>query len=175
MNKTTNKKSPAVLAIILLIILGGILYLKLSYEPPNPSELAETKKTLQELLLTPNQMCTFEINDQNSGTLYAAESNFRVDFTENDSATHLISDLTNVFLWFDGKDIGIRVAWPIELDNSELDIVATKILDLGITVESECSPWVVDSSKFELPDVDFKDFGTKTPGSIKDTQSIKNE
>lgn len=163
MNKT-------MLAIIILILLAlaGMFYLRLSYKPPTNSELAETKETLQDLLLTPNQMCDFQINDQNTGTLYSAESNFRIDFTDNDLDTHLISDYSNVFLWFEGKDIGIRVAWPIDLVNSELDAVASKILDLGVTVDSQCSPWVVESSKFVLPDVDFEDFGEKVPGSIRE-------
>lgn len=165
-----NKTLLAVIIVTLLVGLGIIFYLKLSYTPPAPSELAENKKSLQELLLTPNQMCTFQVNDQNTGTLYAADSNFRVDFTDSKMGTHIISDLTNVFLWFDGKEIGIRVPWPIELDNSELDVIAAKILDLGITVESQCKPWIVDSSKFELPGVDFKDFGKKIPGSIKENE-----
>jgi hypothetical protein len=165
-----NKTLLTVLVLTLIIGLGGMFYLKLTYEPPTSSELAATEQTLQDLLLTPNQSCDFQVNDKTTGILYAAESNFRVDFTDNDENTHMISDLTNVFVWFDGKEIGIRVPWPIDLVNSDLDAIATRILDLGISVESQCEPWVVDSSKFVLPDIDFKDFGPKQPGSIQENE-----
>lgn len=163
-----------IIFLILLVSLGVVFYLKLSHKTPTTAELVANKKSLHDLLLTPNTMCTFQINDENTGTLYAAESNFRVDFAidkEETAKTHLISDLTNVFLWFDGKNIGVRVSWPIVLDNSDLDFIAAKILDLGIEVKSQCSPWKVDSSKFELPDIDFKDFGIKKPGNITENES----
>lgn len=158
----------------LLVGLISIFYLKFIYKTSTTAEAEANKKSLQDLLLTPNQSCTFQISDENTGTLFASESNFRVDFTNDDKGkitkSHMISDLTNVFLWFDDKKIGIRVAWPIVLDDSELDLIAEKILDIGISVESQCRPWRVDSSKFELPHIDFKNFGKKIPGSIYENE-----
>lgn len=170
-----NKTFLVVLFVILFVGLGGLFYLKLSQKPPTTAELVANKKSLNDLVLVKNETCTFKVSDQNTGTVYGSESNFRVDFVNNDKGeitkSHMISDLTNVFLWFDDKDIGVRVAWPIVLDNSDLDVIATKFLDLGIEVESQCSPWEVDSSKFVLPDVDFKTFGTKIPGNIKEDEN----
>lgn len=160
------------MAVILLVVLASIIYLRLSRKTPTSSEITANQESLKDLLMTPNQMCTFRINDADAGTLYAAKSNFRIDFTKGEngkttSRAHMISDLVNVFVWFDDNKIGIRVPWPIVLENSTLDAVAANILDLGIKVESECKPWRVESSKFELPDRDFKDFGKKIPGSIQ--------
>ncbi len=102
-----NKKLLVLFIVILLIGLGGIVYQKLSYEAPTASEVADNQQSLHDLLLTPNTTCTFQVNNIKTGTLYAAESNFRIDFAESGLNTHIISDFSNVFLWFAEKDTGI--------------------------------------------------------------------
>lgn len=156
-----------VLIVVALLIVGGIGvggYMMLSNGSGQTSETTQEaggKKSLRELMgMKSNQMCTFKDEMQNIGTVYTGGGKFRADFSSSSNGvtmnTHMISDASNVYFWFDDNYKGFK------MNITDIDTTGeegkTNTVNVDKTVDYSCKPWSVDSSKFTLPDISFEDF-----------------
>ncbi len=179
-----NKNLLIGIVIAVIIIAGGGLYLtRSSNQTPtsttsgtpelpdiNVTEPSDTKSFLGLMQGIRNQMCTFKDEAQNAGAMYSGNGKVRADFTGNAGGTvtntHMISDGTNVYLWFDGATDGIKMTLEdIEKDTANATNTA-KSIDVNKQVDYNCSPWSVDNSKFSLPNITFNDLGAMIENSI---------
>ncbi len=158
-----------VLAVVALLILGGVGvggYFMLSKNDTNVETMIDVKevggkKSLRELMrMTTNQTCTFKDEMQNIGTVYTGGGKFRADFSSTSNGvtmnTHMISDASTVYFWFDGNDKGFKMNIA-EIDKTS-GSDSTNSVDVDKTIDYTCKPWGVDQSKFALPDISFDDF-----------------
>lgn len=158
-----------VIAVIALLIVGGVglsAYLMLSKDDTAVDTMLEVKdqggkKSLRELMgMTTNQTCTFKDEMQNIGTVYTGGGKFRADFSSTSNGvtmnTHMISDASTVYFWFDGNEKGFKMNLS-EIEKTG-DTGTSSSVDVDKTIDYTCKPWSVDQSKFALPDVSFDDF-----------------
>lgn len=104
-----------------------------------------------------NTVCTFS-SDQNGmnvdGLVHVSGTNmngtFSVQSGEESMSSHMISDGTWVYLWTDGSPQGIK------MNVSEMEGATTTqpsgFENLNQEYDFSCSPWVVDSMAFQLPE-----------------------
>lgn len=167
-------------AVAAVAIIGGGAYLVLSNRPSSsgPStaqQQTETQantqtsnpKSLRDLMaLANNQTCTFtDVDSQNQGTVYVGGGKVRGDFSGDTGAnvqnTHMIYDGADVYVWFDGAKEGFKG----NLDSltqasgqTGTTSSGSKSLDPDKQVDYQCSPWTVDNSRFQLPNLEFTDY-----------------
>lgn len=179
------------LIVAIIAIIGVIGFILLSRSPQNVSTTTpttstlldernetNTPSTLRELMsVTANQSCSYSDEFGASGTFYVANGKMRGDFgVETNSEIqnmHTIYDGSNIYMWYDTEPVqGYKITMTdIEkfTDTGE-DLPAQaggqKSVDLDQKVNLNCSNWVVDNSKFSLPNVEFQDFGALLPSSI---------
>ena len=112
-----------------------------------------------------NQECSFTDDESaSSGTVYAGDGKVRGDFNSTVDGTttvsHVYSDGTDMYVWFDGGEGGFRGNLDdIQQASAQFEGSDTKTLDPDKQVDFSCQSWTVDSSRFELPDIEFTDYG----------------
>jgi len=168
------------LAAVIIVALAAVGYALMNRpetsSPPSPSgamidELTQenTPASLRELMqVTANQMCTFSDEDDSSGTIYVGGGKMRGDFTsvsEIETGTHMVSDSANIYMWFDEAPDGFKVSLADIEKFTDFGEDGQKSVDLDQSMDFECSPWAVDNSVFDLPNIEFNDFGAMVQGA----------
>ncbi len=168
-----NKLVIAVLVIAVLLI-GGGAYLTLSKSQTSAPQSAvkETPKenpgtalgTLKNILTGgKTQSCTIEYpNNMGSGTFYVSDKKFAGEFTIKEQGGkeitgHSVSDGTYVYVWSTAAPTGIKMKLDAVI-NAPTGSAQTGSVDFSQEVSYKCSPWITDSSKFQLPsNIQFTD------------------
>jgi hypothetical protein len=159
-------------AIILLLIVatGGIFFLKSSKSPAQtqstntqaakPTSSNPITGTIKDLM-GKTEVCAISYpNSETKGTIYVSGNKFRGDFTIKrdgivDSAGNAISDGTYLYAWNSATSMGIKMkvkVVPTAPDGKPQGV------DINQKINLNCSPWIVDNSKFAIPsDIKFTD------------------
>jgi hypothetical protein len=161
----------AAVVILLLVAVGGVLLLKYSKAPAQPTSTTNTKAietqssnsitgTIKDLM-GKTEVCAISYpNSEIKGTIYVSGNKFRGDFTiKRDgtviSAGNAISDGTYLYAWNSATSMGIKMkvnAIPTAPDGKPQGV------DINQKINLNCSPWIVDNSKFTIPsDIKFTD------------------
>jgi hypothetical protein len=179
-----NKTTIIGIVIAVIVVLGGVgLYFMNKSSTSDTSTQESTtnvttdtsssnRASLRSLMgLAKNQQCTFTDNESGSeGTVYVTNDKMRGDFTaisEGETiGSHVIIIGEDMYLWMDGSGDGYKSSISDtenadeEAGQQERDTESSG-LDINNEVTYKCQPWVVDASKFELPqDINFRDLGT---------------
>lgn len=165
-----NKKILIVVAVLLLIGVGYLLYMKVKSPAGQLSTLTGTSQgqkpgSLKDLLtLGTAQTCTFN-NQGSAGKVYVSGGKVRGDFdTTTESTTtksHMIIDGNTSYIWMDGQTTGFKMSFnPDQTPSATASTqTSTGSFDPRADMNYECSAWVVDSSMFALPSgVTFQEF-----------------
>ncbi|MEN9561153.1 MAG: hypothetical protein RIQ56_426 [Candidatus Parcubacteria bacterium] len=101
-------------------------------------------------------------NDKTEGVVYVSGGKVRGDFTSNVPGmglmeSHMLVDSDYMYMWSSAMPNGMKMKAddPKATDSPETSGAASLY---GQNYDYDCSPWSVDSSKFQLPkDVNFSD------------------
>jgi hypothetical protein len=176
-----KSKGLIIVAVIILVLIGGALYLNLGKSTTTPQDAKMTeektqnagemiKGSLKSLFGTgKNVTCTVNnIENDGTGTVYVSGNKLRGDFTNSaDGKTiesHFIQDEQFSYLWSSEMDQGIKMKAELGTeksttsDSKNAKAPSTETVDLNKEVDYKCSNWIVDNSKFIPPsDVKFSD------------------
>lgn len=182
-----NKNTLIVVAVALVLLLGGGAYLMLNRNAPSGESSLNTSdsvtvgtetsgpKSLKDLILGGvAQKCTY--TDTTSGTegvSYIANGKVRADYTTSEGTTttngHMIADGTTSYVWMDGQDTGFKMSFDLN-EEAATDVPEVpegqdnQALDVNEAMDYKCSPWLVDGSMFSPPsNVTFTDFSSMLP------------
>jgi hypothetical protein len=192
------------LIITLLLVLGGTLtaygLLKKGGEKSDTPENSNSKDqeemlntSLKDLLtLGKNYKCTFEDTQDGtttSGEIYIAGKKFRSNLVVKQDGKvmemHSLSDNTWMYTWGDMMETGMKMNIE-EMEKLGEDVSGENVPGKTVTAKDtagyteqndfRCKPWVVDNSKFKLPnDVEFVDL-TETLNNLQEgTQEMMQE
>ncbi|MBI2025783.1 MAG: hypothetical protein HYT06_00200 [Candidatus Levybacteria bacterium] len=165
-----QKQLVIAVAVIILIALGlgGYFFLNKDIFPANQTSNTTTGQnkgnsamnTLVNLLASnANVSCSFNMpTDENGysgkGTVYLSSGNMRGDFvTTMDNKTYNMSMIrrgNDNYVWGDQMEGGIKMTLTPE-DLKEEQNEASKYVDFNKEFDYRCTPWGVDSSKFNPP------------------------
>jgi major membrane immunogen (membrane-anchored lipoprotein) len=168
----------AVVAIILLLIVavGGVFFLKSSKAPATsqtkstntqtakPTAGNATSDSILSLISggkTVNCSITYPDN-KGTGNIYVSDKKFAGDFTTKDTsgketAGHMISDGTFMYIWSAAMPTGIKVNLE-NTKNMAQNSAVSRSFDVNQKVGLNCSPWLTDNSKFTVPtNIKFQD------------------
>lgn len=193
-----SKQVGIAIGIILLLLLGGFGYMKLSGKTAvqTPSQDGTTNTTnngsamgsLKDLLTAgKNVSCTVSYTGNQagtSGTTYVSGKKVRADFTVKTSdgketVSHMIQDGTYAYIWTANSTVGTKMKVEA-VENTDKTAAApsqpqSQAVDLNQKVNMKCSDWRVDESVFVPPTtVKFTDLSEamknlpKTPTSTCD-------
>jgi len=183
----------AVVVLILILGIGGVLFMKYSKPPTasntsstGPSQEQEANSTSGTILSLlsggKNVNCTISYPDnKGAGTIYVSDKKYAGDFTIKDVngkeiTSHMVSDGTYAYIWSTGMTNGIKMKYDAAKNTVE-DAQENQTIDLNQNVNLKCSPWLPDNSKFTPPtNIKFQDIsalleqtqtttGTQTQGS----------
>lgn len=177
-----NKAIIAVGVVLLLVLLGGAGYMFMNQQksPSSPSQAmmqqqsedsrSMQKKSLKDIMaIGQSQQCTYtdEVGE-NSGTMYIGSGNVRGDFQSSingkATASHMIVDSENMYMWMDGQKQGMQFSVKAMEDASanvpEISgSQAQKPLDMNKQLDYSCTSWTVDEAVFKTPTgVEFVDY-----------------
>jgi uncharacterized protein (DUF1499 family) len=116
-----------------------------------------------------------ESQQANTGTIYVSGKKFRqqmsVDIAEEGKMdVNIISDGDSLYMW-NSNQPGQGVKMKLDFDQTgetDTDTNVQSSVDLEKKFDYQCSPWVVDNSKFTLPEgIQFMDL-SETMNQIKD-------
>ncbi len=156
----TNALLGTIAAVV--IIGGGAWYL--SQTPPATKEAVQQETTTNTGTTTfadfvaqgGSRSCTVTVNNPTApatGVVYVSGSEIRADFvakpvTANgmEISAHMIQTGGYVYSWTDMIPQGVKVA----MTNSS-GAAASQGFDMNAQVAYDCTPWIVDASKFVVP------------------------
>lgn len=177
-----NKGLIIAIVVIALVVLGGFGYFmfskssktvapteKTTVTEPKASSTTSVTGTLKSLLTGgKTQTCTISYPDnKGTGTIYVADKKFGGTFTIKDSdgkdmTGYMVSDGTYFYSWSSAATMGIKI--KLDVAESATDNAQTGTNDLNQKVNLNCSPWIVDNSKFAVPtNIKFSDMSNLIP------------
>jgi len=184
-----NKALVIVAAVVILALLGGAAYLTLSKSSTVPQQATTVQEqpkaspsgvtgTLKSLF-GKNQYCTITYpNNGGSGTVYVSGQKFRGDFTTKiadgkETTSQVVSDGVYTYVWSSESPTGIKMKIDV---TSPTASAQTGNFNLDQQVGLNCSPWVVDASKFTIPtNIQFTDLSSMiAPKATSGTQTQGN-
>jgi hypothetical protein len=133
------------------------------------SKQAEPGGTLKNLLaMGKDQKCDISYSNdrgKTSGTVFVSGKKMRGDFSQVDNNnkkmdSHMILDETYIYSWTSASSQGLKTKVEVAMIDQQ--------------VQSKCTAWTVDSSKFTPPaNVQFKDLSvvTNAPTQIQNPAS----
>lgn len=175
-----NKGLIVAAVVIILLLLGGLGYYLFSKSakttPTEKASVTEPKAssssitgTLKSLLTGgKTQTCTITYPDnKGSGTIFVADKKFGGTFTIKESngkdiTGYMVSDGTYMYTWSTAATMGIKI--KLETAEKAAGNTQTGTGDLNQEVNLNCSPWIVDNSKFAVPtNIQFTDMSSFLP------------
>jgi len=166
-----NKKAWLIVAAAFVVIAAlavGGMYLQASKKVTPTTKPAATtsqpKKTSNSIngslldLLSGGKTLSCKVtypDNKGTGTIVVADKKFAGDFAVKDSTgketvAHMISDGTNVYIWSQGLQMGVKMnlnAAKSATSNAQVK----QTVDINQNVDMQCGTWVVDNSKFVVP------------------------
>lgn len=178
-----------IIAAVIILLIAGAAYIQLSKSPKTPgtttageqkNQTAEAVKGTIEGLLSAGKSvtCTVKNSDaEGSGTVFVSDKKMRGDFTskldDKNVETHVIQDGTYSYIWTSDQPQGIKMKLDA-VDKKALED-QTKDLNLDKEVGLNCSPWIVDGSKFVPPsNIQFADLSEMLNKVQKDVKNVKD-
>lgn len=176
-----NKGLVVAAVLILLVLLAGVGYYmfsksakttpseKTSVTEPKGSSASSITGSLKSLLTGgKTQTCTITYPDnKGSGTIFVADKKFGGTFTVKESngkdiTGYMVSDGTYMYTWSTAATMGIKI--KLETAEKAAGNAETSTTDLNQEVNLNCSPWIVDNSKFAVPtNIQFTDMSNFLP------------
>lgn len=177
-----NKRLIVAVVVVILLILAGFGYFmfskssktitpteKTSVTEPKASSSSSITGSLKSLLTGgKTQTCTITYPDnKGTGTIYVADKKFGGTFTIKESdgkdiTGYMVSDGTYMYSWSSAATMGIKMKLDVA-ENAAGD-TQTGTNDLNQQVNLNCSPWIVDNSKFAVPtNIKFSDMSNLIP------------
>lgn len=160
-----NKKVVAIVAVLLVLLLGGYFFMTRGKPGSLPGSQTSTSPSSLKDLLTKGvaQSCTFS-NEGSNGTVYVAGGKMRGDFdavTEGKTVkSHMIVDGNTSYIWMDGEKTGFKMSFdPATQSEGSAESTTPGSFDAGADMNYKCGAWINDGSLFKLPaDVSFATF-----------------
>jgi len=169
-----SKQVGIAIGIILLLIVGGMGYMKLSAKTApvtaltgnNAADNGSTMGSIKDLLASgKNVSCSVNYTgDQGgtSGTTYVSGKMMRSDFTMKDSTgkttvSHMIEDGTNAYVWMDGVNTGSIMNWAdvtsetTKPTGAAAQTQSQAAANLDQKANMNCQPWTVNPGMFVPP------------------------
>lgn len=189
MKATNTKIIAAVIVLIVLLGLGGYLFLGKNKAPqtqtssptPTRGEKSATQSLLDLLSSGVTQKCTFASTNENAttkGTIYISDTKMRGDIkstsTKDNKTTnfYMIRNGDTTYIWGDSIPGGIKMrlsAQDLQTNNQAVQYFNTKE-----KAQYSCGAWVIDNSVFNPPaSVKFMDVSAimpKTTGTTTQTR-----
>ena len=132
--------------------------------------------------------CTFDYTDPDSntrsvGTLYVSGENFKgeVDVTVDGQTQHtnVLKSSDFAYMWNSGETQGIKMNFtdvalnetdPTPSTEDSGDVTSTENLNLNASYDFNCSAWIPDNKKFEIPsEITFVDFAEQMKMMLENT------
>jgi len=163
----------AAIIVILLVAVGGVFFLKYSKAPAqtqstNTQAAKPTTNPTSDSILSlisggKTVSCSITYPDnKGTGNIYVSDKKFAGDFTTKDTsgketAGHMISDGTFMYIWSAAMPTGIKVNLE-NAKNMAQNSAVSRSFDVNQKVDMKCSPWLADNSKFTVPtNIKFQD------------------
>lgn len=179
-----NKNIVIAIAVVLLLGIGGFVFLKKSPVTPSTdtkmtqttdgsSNTGASEKSLKDLFASgASQQCTFNNPDskESMGTVYVSGGKVRGDFTVavegTNMTTHMIGDGTNSYIWTDGQTTGMKMAFD-PTTATQNPSTQSQAMDLNAKMNFNCSAWSVDKNIFVVPtNVTFTELNVPKTGTV---------
>lgn len=177
-----NKNIPIVVAVLLLLLVGGIFAMSSRSAKPaatgsQTSEPTSTKTSLKDLLTgNKNVTCTmnYPASDTSStkGIVYVSGTKmsgaFKVTADGKEMTSNMVSDGQFMYIWTSATPQGfkMKIDQTVAANNSGTQ----QGVDVNKQVDVNCSNWSVDNSKFALPaGITFTEIKIPTPSSTAPT------
>ncbi|GIW69923.1 MAG: hypothetical protein KatS3mg101_0670 [Patescibacteria group bacterium] len=183
-----SSKPIIIVIVLILLIAGGYVGFKnlkkttiqtqkqpesaIETEQPKNAEESYFSGSLKDLFsLAKDVECTYSYSDEKnktSGVMYVSGKNLRSDskVTVEDGtiveSSFILKD-NMMYMWGPSMPYGVKISVEEEMldstaEGSEGEKVPENLASLQKKVDYKCSPWIVDVSKFELPEnVEFKE------------------
>ncbi|OGM92511.1 hypothetical protein A2755_00240 [Candidatus Wolfebacteria bacterium RIFCSPHIGHO2_01_FULL_48_22] len=156
--------------IVGIVVVAAVVYFAVSAGPSHVptgdmqgeqvSNTDGSPTTMRQMLSGPSRTCTFSdvTEDASSqGTIYAANGNMRGDFSATSQGTvyasHMIIKDDTVYTWMDGMEGGYMMTMSAMMDGEK----PQGAVDPDKQIDFDCNSWSPDSSKFNLPNMQFMD------------------
>lgn len=118
-------------------------------------ETAPESTSLKKLLASGSKKCTFETTEggtTSKGTFYVADGKARGDFSTSasgqDMVAHMIMENNTSYLWQEGSNTGIKMAFDAETADSYAN---SQAVDPNKEYKYDCDSWNGDKSIFTPP------------------------
>lgn len=174
------------IAVIILIVLlgaGGFFFLKYSKAPAMPKQVTTPTTTQSSKANSANATilsllsggktvnCTITIPDnKGTGTIVVSDKKFAGEFTTKDSAgkeivANMVSDGTYMYIWSSAMPTaGFKMSLEAAKSAATNAQNNNQSVNVNQNVDMQCSPWIVDNSKFTIPStVKFTDMSKFFP------------
>ncbi len=110
-----------------------------------------------------SQKCSYT-NESGSGMFYISSvGDFRGDLTSAiegvSTNSHIIVTDNTSYYWSDGQSTGMKIVSEDNqiVETEDIDTNSYSVTDMDSSYTYKCNVWILDSSKFNLPDdVDFQ-------------------
>lgn len=177
-----NKKLIAPIAVVIILIIGGFLFLNKSQvavpaQTNTTNQVTDTaqKSSFLDLFKSgTNQTCVIT-QDQNSGTVKISGDKSRVDMTTTSESksieTHVIASADYLYMWNSESKDGFKFKnEPAASTSTTPSEQSASKFDLNQQVDLKCTPGTVDPSVFNLPsDIKFTDLAE----TMKKVEGVK--
>lgn len=177
-----NKKVLIVIGAVLLLLVGGYLYMNSRKGTGTSNEEQPSAATSLKNLIAKGvaQNCTYS-TEQTSGSVYVSGGAVRGDFeTTVDKVvtkSHMIVKDNTSYIWSDGQTTGFKMSFDPNATpaGGETSSKSDGNFDISADMNYKCSTWIVDGSKFALPaGVTFSAFEIPTTDSSSSQCSYCN-
>lgn len=170
----SKKTIVAIVIIAVLLLIGFGIYKfaghsnKITKQAPSTTQTSKqtTLASLKELIAGGvSQSCTYSA-DKTSGTIYMGSGKVRADINMAESAENVQTSTSHMiilngenYIWVEGKNTGYKMTYNPEASPSSTGNLSSNYsLDPNTNMNYNCTPWLIDDTKFTLPkDVNFLD------------------
>lgn len=187
-----TKIAGIIVAVIILLGLGGFLFLgkngtsknQVTQITPTPTvtENSMTQNSLLDLLTGgKTQSCTFTYagsdGTKTDGTVYISGTKMRGDIStitssKKESKITMIRDGDITYIW--GSDLPTGIKMTLSANDLKSNTQANQYFNSTQKTDYKCSPWSVDSSMFSVPtNIKFTDISSMMKGIVSPTGTIQ--
>jgi hypothetical protein len=135
-------------------LLGCISTDKITEEVTN-----KVQEVTDEVVANMPQKCTIE-GEETSGVTYTDGERYFSEGTGLDGQYfYALIDGEYTYMWTADSEVGSKVRIELDEDEEDFDYIEYLEEESEDDTQFNCEPWIVDSSKFEVPDnIVFEDF-----------------
>lgn len=168
-----NQNTIIGIVVAIVVIGGGAWYLSAGSDSTTGEQGAENSRgmgTFAELVAGGgSRTCTVTVNTDghsSEGTVYIANGHMRGDFTSTvngqSMTAHMIQADGYMYSWSDAVNQGVKVSLA-QAQQQQGAPTQNQGIDPNAQVDYDCSAWIADESKFDVPsNVTFMELGAST-------------